>query len=247
MRINKYLAHKGVATRRGADTLIQQGKVFINGTRALLGSIVQKTDTITTTQTLAPSYRYVLYHKPVGVITHSPQKGERDVRTDSGLEQLFPIGRLDKASSGLLILTNDGRVTDRLLNPVHLHEKEYEVTVRERIPSYAPKAWERGVDIGGYTTKPAEVTIINDHTFRIVLSEGKKHQVRRMCESVHLTVQSLKRIRIMNLSIGSLRPGSHKTLSPAEQKKFLGLLGLDTEISKSSTPPTARSRASLRR
>lgn len=238
MRINKYLAHKGVSTRRGADALIESGKVRINNRRAVLGDVVHETDTVVVSQKNAPAYEYVLYHKPVEVITHSPSRGEKDVRLASGLSHLFPIGRLDKASSGLIILTNDGRITDRVLNPMHEHEKEYEVTVREVLPSFAKKAWERGVDIGGYTTKPARVRIINEHQFSIVLSEGKKHQVRRMCEALHLTVQKLKRTRIMHFTLALLKPGAHRPLHAKERAQFLHTLGLPDNATDAVAPQT---------
>lgn len=226
IRINKYLALQGHSTRRGADALIENGKVYINGTRAQLGSQVQKDDRVEVRNAPAKKYIYIAYNKPVGVITHSPQKGERDVVTAIGLKNVFPVGRLDKASSGLLIVTNDGRVTDRLLNPNAAHEKEYEVVVREKIPPFAQKVWGRGVDIGGYTTKPAAVRVVTDHKFRITLTEGKKHQVRRMCEALHLTVVSLTRVRINTIKLGTLRPGEHTVLAGRVLEQFLQSIDL---------------------
>lgn len=250
MRINKYLAQQGHATRRGADTLVQQGKVYLNGARAQLGAMVQQGDTVEVRNAPVRTYTYIAYHKPVGVITHSPQQGERDVRMTSGLQGVFPVGRLDKASSGLLLLTNDGRVTDRLLNPSAAHEKEYEVVVREKIPPFAPKAWERGVDIGGYTTKPARVRVLGDNRFRIVLTEGKKHQVRRMCEALHLTVVSLLRVRINNVTLGTLKPGEHKVLAGRTLEQFLQSIKLTDAAApqtvQKSTPPRPESRPKTR-
>lgn len=245
MRINKYLAHKGYSTRRGADALIQSGKVFINGARAQLGATVEHNDVVEVRNAPTRTYTYVAYHKPKGIETENIH--DNSSRELSGL---FYVGRLDKASTGLLLLTNDGRITDRLLNPKHPHEKEYEVRVRERIPAFAPKAWERGVDIGGYTTKPAKVRVIGDHVFRIILTEGKKHQVRRMCESLHLTVESLARVRIMNIKLGTLRVGAHRVLSDVEQKTLLQTLGLMDAVapqtSQKSTPPIPARRPKTR-
>lgn len=245
MRINKYLAHQGHSTRRGADALVQSGKVFINGARAQLGSIVQQNDTVEVRNAPARTYMYVAYHKPKGIETE-----QVPAQTPRELTGLFYVGRLDKASTGLLLLTNDGRITDRLLNPKYPHEKEYEVRVRERIPAFAPKAWERGVDIDGYTTKPAKVRVIGDHVFRIVLTEGKKHQVRRMCEALHLTVESLTRVRIMNIKLGSLKAGAHRTLTALEQEtllKTLGLMGAAApQTSQKSTPPAPAPRPKTR-
>jgi 16S rRNA U516 pseudouridylate synthase RsuA-like enzyme len=136
MRINKYLAHEGVATRRAADELIAKGRVLINKKIAKLGDKVILSDTVELVGTMTPKrFLYYAYNKPVGVITHSPQLGEKDIKQSvtkgkgkSEMNDVFPVGRLDKDSSGLIILTNDGRVTDRLLNPDYDHDKEYRCT-----------------------------------------------------------------------------------------------------------------------
>ncbi|OYV28079.1 MAG: hypothetical protein B7W98_00320, partial [Parcubacteria group bacterium 20-58-5] len=129
MRINKYLAHEGISTRRGADELIARKKVLINGRVAVIGEKVNEGDTVELRgKSSAKKFVYYAYHKPVGVITHSPQLGEKDIKQSVALpKDVFPVGRLDKDSSGLIILTNDGRVTDRLLAPGYDHDKEYRV------------------------------------------------------------------------------------------------------------------------
>ena len=125
MRINKYLAHKGYATRAGADKLIADKKVYVNGELAVIGAKVEEDDIVEVRDNRKPKeYIYLAYHKPVGIITHSPQKGERDIKSSIPLDSVFPVGRLDKDSSGLLILTNDGRITDRVLNPERGQDKE---------------------------------------------------------------------------------------------------------------------------
>ncbi len=227
MRINKYLADKGLSTRRGADVLIERGLVLINGRKAKLGDQVSETDKVELKpQTKKTTYRYFAYHKPRGVVTHSPQLGEQDVLEASGLKGVFPIGRLDKASTGLIILTNDGRITDRLLNPAKDHEKEYEVSVAESLkPSFEDKM-SRGVRLEDYTTKPCQVEVLDEHTFRIKLTEGKKHQIRRMCAALGYVTKDLKRIRILNIKLANMRAGTYREIHSGELTTFLKLLGL---------------------
>ncbi len=220
IRINKYLAQKNLATRRGADELIEKGLVYVNGVRAKLGAKVQESDRVEV-RGKKQSYVYYAYNKPVGVITHSPQRGEKDVKTAVKLSDVFPIGRLDKASHGLLVLTNDGRITDKMLNPDRAHEKEYIVTTTAKLRPSFKKFMEAGVEIGEYRTKKCKVQVLDDYTFRIVLTEGKKHQIRRMCEAMHNGVKDLQRVRIMNIKIGSLADNAYRELAGEELQTFL--------------------------
>ena len=231
MRINKYLAHKGYATRRGADELVSAGKIMINGKVATLGDKVSEKDTVEVRKPVVEKKLvYLAYHKPVGTITHSPQRGEKDIKSSlgghAGLRDVFPVGRLDKDSSGLIILTNDGRITDRLLNPDFEHDKEYEVTVREPLKESFKNRMEKGVDIEGCITKPARMELLDEHTFRITLQEGKKHQIRRMAAALGNVVTSLKRVRVLNINLGSLPPNAHQVIKGDELQEFLGALGL---------------------
>ncbi len=224
MRINKYLAYMKLATRREADTYIAAGKVTINGRVAVLGDKVTEADVVEL-HSAKRSYRYFAFNKPRGVVTHSPQEYERDIREEAGIEGVFPIGRLDKESHGLIILTDDGRITDRLLNPDFEHDKEYKVKVREELtPDFAEKM-SAGLDIGGYTTKPCIIDELGPNTFLITLTEGKKHQIRRMCEAVQRTVLDLERVRVMNIKLGALPIGKTRPIEGQELKKFLSLLG----------------------
>jgi 23S rRNA pseudouridine2604 synthase len=226
MRINKYLAQQGHSTRRGADTLIEKGVVFINGKKAVLGDKILETDKVEVRlKEKQPAYIYFAYNKPVGVVTHSPQNGEKDVLQASGLKGVFPIGRLDKDSHGLIILTNDGRITDPLLNPDSDHEKEYEVQTKQPLRSNFKVRMEEGVQIDDYTTKPCIVHIVNENTFRVTLTEGKKHQIRRMVVALHNEVHDLKRIRIMNITLGKLATGNVRKIEGTELKTFLSSLG----------------------
>ncbi|OGI47220.1 hypothetical protein A2121_00495 [Candidatus Nomurabacteria bacterium GWB1_40_6] len=209
MRINKYLADKKISTRRGADELIKNKKVFINGKLAELGSQVNETDKIEVRGVKKVEYKYFAYNKPIGIETNSPR------------EDLFPLGRLDKNSHGLLILTNDGRITDQLLNPKYFHEKEYVVRTSNKLRSNFKQKMEAGVDIEGYQTKPCKVKIINENTFRVILTEGKKHQIRRMCSNLFQEVADLKRERIMNIKLGNLKPNTVREIKGEELAIFL--------------------------
>ena len=233
MRINKYLAKAGHATRRGADELIEAKKVLINGRIAVLGDKVEKTDKVELRSSHKPKeYKYFAYHKPKGVITHSPQdEDEEDIKTNLSqfpeLADVFPVGRLDKASHGLIILTNDGRVTDRLLNPEYDHEKEYVVKTRDKMRDSFKMHMEKGVELeDGYVTKPTKVKLLGDHAFAITLTEGKKHQIRRMLSALHNDVVELKRIKVMNISLGNLAPGTFRPIEGPPLKAFLKSLGL---------------------
>jgi 23S rRNA pseudouridine2604 synthase len=209
MRINKYLAWQKLSTRRGADELIKNKKVFINGKLAELGSKVGEKDKVEIRGEKQKNYLYFAYNKPIGIETASPKDG------------LFPLGRLDKASHGLLILTNDGRITDRLLNPKYIHDKEYIVKTSNRLRSSFKDKMESGVNIEGYKTKKCKVTIMDDATFKITLTEGKKHQIRRMCSALFQEVADLKRTRIMNIELGNLKPGTVREIKGKELSIFL--------------------------
>lgn len=225
MRINKYLALHNLATRREADRYIAQGLVFINGKRAELGSQVQEGDQV---EARLPkrTYRYFAYYKPKGIVTHSPQDGQKGIQDIAGLSGVSPMGRLDKASHGLIVLTDDGRVTEKLLGPDANHEKEYVVQTKERLPPSFKKRMEQGVDIEGYVTQPAKVKLLSDTKFSIILTEGKKHQIRRMCAAWGYTIADLKRVRVMNIKLHPLQSGQYRIIKGEELKTFLKALGL---------------------
>lgn len=225
MRINKYLAWKNYSTRREADVLIEEGRVLLNGKTAKLGEKVYEKDQVEV-RFRPKKYRYFAYNKPEGIITHSPQGDETEIREAIPLKGVFPVGRLDKDSRGLMILTDDGRITDKLLNPDLNHEKEYRVVVDKLVSSRFEEKMEEGVDIEGYHTKRCEVEITGEKKFTIILTEGKKHQIRRMCSALGYTVVDLERIRIMNITLQNLKPGEYRALEGETLKKFLKLLGM---------------------
>lgn len=229
IRINKYLSDKNITTRRGADILIKNENVFINGKVAVLGSKVSENDVVEVKgKTSEKKYVYYAYNKPISVITHSPAEHEEDIKKNILNKKIprdiFPVGRLDKDSHGLIILTNDGRITDKLLNPKYTHEKEYMVKTSNKLRSNFKQKMESGVNIEGYITKPCKVQIMNKNTFRIILSEGKKHQIRRMCSSLFQEVLDLKRVRIMNIELGKLRDGDLREIKDGELETFLKLV-----------------------
>lgn len=215
IRINKYLADKQISTRRGADLLVLEKKVFINGKLAVLGSKVSDGDKVEVRGAEKKEYLYFAYNKPIGIETNSP-------RID-----LFPLGRLDKASHGLLILTNDGRITDKLLNPKYIHEKEYLVRTSNKLRSNFKQKMEAGVNIEGYITQTCKVKILNDFSFRVILTEGKKHQIRRMCANLFQEIADLKRERIMNIKLSNLGSKSLREIKGKELETFLKSLDMN--------------------
>lgn len=242
MNINRYLALQKYASRRGSEKLIIDKKVRINGKIAELGNRVNENDKVTVSgaETLTQKYVYYAYNKPRGIVTHSPQGGEIDIKQEikkvygadkqntknSVLGDLSPVGRLDKDSEGLIILTNDGRITDKLLNPKYSHEKEYVVETKINLRSSFKEKMEAGVKIEKEMTKPCKVKILNTKKFSICLTEGKKHQIRRMCVALFNEVSKLKRIRIMNIKLDNLGAGQLRKIEGEELKKFLNVLGI---------------------
>lgn len=231
VRINKYLADIGISTRKGADDLIEQGVVMVNGNRAGLGQMIKKNDVVTVLgqDEFKNDYHYYLYNKPRGILTMGANGGgDREIRDIVNLpDNMLPIGRLDKDSSGLIVLTNDKRVTNRLLSPKYEHEKEYAVEVNKDITNTLLAGLKKGVMIGyREKTKPALVKKTTDRKFDIVLKEGKNRQIRRMCKSFGFEVVALRRFRIMNLQDEKLRVGETKEITGKKLVEFLKLLGI---------------------
>ena len=229
MRINKYLAHKGLATRTGVDELIKSSKILINGRVAKLGDKVIETDKVEVRGVhTKKKYIYLAYNKPRGVVTANPQGDEEDILKNISLPvKVFPVGRLDKESHGLIILTNDGRITDRLLNPIYDHEKEYIVEVDRRFSPGFLRNMQDGVDIGDGKTKPAVLKKLGETTFRIVLTEGKNRQIRRMTEKLGYTVRDLERVRVQNIELKKLPVNSHREITGEELTEFLKSINLE--------------------
>lgn len=254
-RLQKILSARGIASRRKAEEYIEQGLVAVNGKVAGLGDKADpEVDTIEVDGKVLQARQEMLYylmHKPVGVLTsnvsreggsaeprRASKKGPRGVSPESmyptvrdrlpeGLKgKIFPVGRLDKDSSGLLLLTNDGVVAFRLTHPKFDHEKEYEVTVHKAVNREDLRTMADGMVILGSKTKPATVRFTAENKFRIALSEGKNRQIRRMCEKLGYQVKRLERIRIVTLSDPSLRSGELRPLSDREKSTLLKALDL---------------------
>jgi 23S rRNA pseudouridine2604 synthase len=220
MRINKYLAHKDICSRREADKIIQEGKVLVNGVVATLGLDVQDGDKVEIVN-YNKTYVYYAYHKPVGIVTHSPQIDEKSIQDITKFsEGVFPVGRLDKDSRGLIILTNDGRITKKILSPEFSFEKEYIVTLNRAITQKDIEKLRDGVKIDtGYHTKPCRVRRLDDNVIKITLTEGKNRQIRRMLKSLKYNVIDLLRIRIGNIELNDIPEGGYRKLS---EHKLLG-------------------------
>ncbi len=235
MRINKYLKEKGYSTRRGADELIKKGAVLINGKKAKLGDEVSPKDDITLLGDKGgvkeEKLYYIAYNKPIGILTNKDEAAGKDILSHTIFKdekgkpiKVFPIGRLDKDSYGLILMTNDGRVTDKLLSPRFLHEKEYIVTTDRPFNDFFISKMASGIRIDGAVTRKAKVQRVSPNSFSIILTEGKKRQIRRMCEAMHLDVVDLCRVRIMNINLGKLKPGEYRHLGKEERKQFLASL-----------------------
>ncbi len=229
IRINKYLALEKHSTRKGADELISIGSVFINGEVAKLGTMVNEGDKVEVRYRAGKKKEllYLAYNKPRGVVTHSAERGEKDIKDMVPVKGVFPVGRLDKDSSGLILLTNDGRVTERLLSPASYHEKEYVVMTKDKLPNNFKQKMEGGVKIGDETTRPAKVEMMDENKFKIILTEGKNRQIRRMCAALHQEVKTLKRVRVMNIELGDLKENGYRNIEGDELVELLTALGLN--------------------
>lgn len=230
MRLNRFMALKGIAARRKADELIAAGCVCVDGRVARVGERVEHPEAQIVmspeAKIFASEYAYVAYYKPRGIVTHSPQGQEKSIEKVSGLKGVFPVGRLDKDSEGLILLTNDGRVTERLLSPRFQHEKEYLVTVKETLGAAVQRQLQAGIEDAGECLRAKRVVLLDRRRLSIVLTEGKRHQIRRMLGQLGFSVMELKRIRIMQIHLGSLKPGIYRTISGRAKAGFLRDLGL---------------------
>ncbi|MCL5795333.1 MAG: rRNA pseudouridine synthase [Patescibacteria group bacterium] len=224
IRINKYLAKKNICSRRKADDFISRKLVKINGRTAVLGDKVQKEDRVelnSKVEKITQKFIYLAYNKPIGVASHLPQENEIGIRETSSLpKDIFPVGRLDKESRGLMILTNDGRITEKLLDPKFYHEKEYEVLVNKPINNYFINKMQNGIRLEGFTTRPCQLKKLDTNKFSIVLTEGKKHQIRRMCTALGYEVKDLQRVRIGQIRLKDLAVGATRPLTGKEIEKF---------------------------
>jgi 23S rRNA pseudouridine2604 synthase len=227
--LNKYLSESGACSRREADTLISEGRVTVNGKPAVLGTQVNEGDDVRLDGDRVGGARknkkpvYIALNKPTGITCTT----ERHVAGNiidfvNHAERIFPIGRLDKDSEGLILLTNDGDIVNEVLRAENAHEKEYVVSVDHAITPEFLDQMSKGVRLSDATTRPCKVAKLGPKVFKIILTQGLNRQIRRMCEALGYTVVTLQRVRIMHIRLGELPLGRWRQLSPAEIQPLLG-------------------------
>jgi 23S rRNA pseudouridine2604 synthase len=230
VRLNKYISEKGICSRREADRFIEQGRVMVNGKKAQVGTMVSPGDVVRVNgRTLdaleEPEAVYLAFHKPVG-ITCTTEAGVRDNIVDyvNYSSRIFPVGRLDKDSQGLILLTNQGDAVNKILRAGNKHEKEYVVTVDKPITDEFISGMSSGVPILGVMTKKCRVVRESPHVFTITLVQGLNRQIRRMCEYFGYEVVKLERTRIMHIRLKGLPPGEWRELTPEELSELQRLI-----------------------
>ena len=220
MRLNKFISETGVCSRREADKWIEAGRVTCNGQIAALGTRVQSGDEVRVDGEVIGAKKkqiYIALNKPVGITCTTEAHIEDNIIDLVGHpERIFPIGRLDKDSEGLILLTNDGDIVNEILRSEHNHEKEYIVAVDRPITDLSLKMMADGVKIMGQLTKPCKVSRIDKGSFRMILTQGLNRQIRRMCSALGYKAERLKRVRIMNVQVGNLRSGQWRYLTDSE-------------------------------
>ena len=219
-RINKYIASSGLCSRREADRLIEEGRVTVNGIVAESGMQVCSDDVVLVDgKNIIPEANdvYIAFNKPLGVTCTTDSRDPSNIIDYIGYpERIFPIGRLDKNSSGLILLTNDGSIVNTLLRAENNHEKEYQVTVDRPYDDKFIKEMQSGVPVLGQITLPCKITRVSARVFRIILHQGLNRQIRRMCEYEGYKVVKLRRIRFMNINLGTLATGQWRYLTAKE-------------------------------
>ena len=220
INLNKFISSTGICSRREAEKFIVEGRVTINGKPTQLGNRVFEGDEVRIdgkTLQAKPKTLYIALNKPVGIVSTTDSKERKNiVRHVNHPQRLFPIGRLDKPSEGLIFLTNDGDIVNKILRAGNNHEKEYVVSVNKPIDEMFINKMSNGIPILGTITKKCKVEKRNDFTFKIILTQGLNRQIRRMCEYLGYEVTKLKRTRIMNVSLGNLKPGEWRELTQKE-------------------------------
>ena len=238
-RINKYLSEVGFCSRRAADKLIEQGRVTINDVIPEMGTKITPNDIVKVDGKLISKPKdnpvYIAFNKPIGIVCTTDTGVEKDNIIDyiNYPSRIFPIGRLDKPSEGLIFLTNDGDIVNKILRARNNHEKEYLVTVNKAITKQFVKQMSNGVPILDTITRKCEVEQIGQSKFKIILTQGLNRQIRRMCEHLDYRVTKLKRIRIMNVSL-DLPVGKWRDLTAEELKEINRLVADSTKTHNAS-------------
>lgn len=233
IRINKFLSDAGICSRREADRYIQEGKVEIDGVVAGIGSKVKKGSVVTFCgKPVKREEKLVLiaFNKPVGIVcTTDPREPDNIIDYIGYGMRIYPIGRLDKDSEGLILLTNDGNIVNKILRAENRHEKEYIVTVNKEITDEFVKRMSEGVPILDTVTRPCKISVIDRNKFRIILTQGLNRQIRRMCEYLGYRVTRLVRVRIMNITLGDLKTGTWRYVTGEELKELKRLIRTDRQ------------------
>lgn len=235
VRINKYLADAGVCSRRAADTYVEEGKVFIDGRRAVSGDrVLPGAKVVFNGKELTKEEQLVLLalNKPRGIVcTSDTREPDNVVDFVNYGKRIYPIGRLDKDSEGLLLMTNDGDIVNKILRAGNYHEKEYIVKVNKMLTKEFLQGMSGGVPILDTVTRPCKIEALDKYRFKIILTQGLNRQIRRMCEYFGYRVVHLQRVRIMNITLGHLKVGDYRKLTPAE------IEGLKKLLKNSSNAP----------
>lgn len=244
INLNKYISSTGICSRREAEKFISEGRVTINGKPTQLGNRVFEGDIVKIDGKplkSKPKTLYIALNKPVGIVCTTDSKERKNIVKFVGHPQrLFPIGRLDKPSEGLIFLTNDGDIVNKILRAGNNHEKEYIVSVNKPISERFITRMSNGIPILGTVTKKCKVEKLNETTFKIILTQGLNRQIRRMCEYLGYDVTKLKRTRIMNVALGTLKTGEWRELTSEEMKKINDLVKTSVKTEEASKEKSPR-------
>lgn len=236
--LNKYISSTGICSRREADQMIEDGRVTINDQATKKGNRVFENDLVKIDGKplkAKPKSIYIAFNKPVGIVCTTDSKEPKNIiRFINHSERLFPIGRLDKPSEGLIFLTNDGDIVNKILRAGNNHEKEYIVRVRQIITPNFIQRMSNGIPILGTRTQKCKVEKIDDHNFKIILTQGLNRQIRRMCEHLGYEVSKLKRVRIMNINLDKIKIGQWRTLTPNEISQINKLIANSSKTEEAS-------------
>ncbi len=223
IRLNKFLSDAGVCSRRAADKAIEEGRVLVNGEIPLMGQRISSSDEILfdgkSVSNANKKPVLIAYNKPVGIVCTAEKKEKNNIVDHIGYpERIYPIGRLDKDSNGLILLTNQGDLVNKIMRAVNAHEKEYIVSVDKEIDKDFIKKMSDGVylDELEVTTRKCKVKKLSKYEFNIILTQGLNRQIRRMCQMLGYKVKTLKRVRIMNIELGDLKVDTYRDVTPSE-------------------------------
>lgn len=240
IRLNKYLSEAGVCSRREADRLTEAGLVTVDDQTAVMGMKISPDAVVKVRGNAVKKEEekvLLAFHKPAGVVCTAQKREKNNVIDYLGYpKRIFPVGRLDKESTGLLLMTNDGELVNKIMRAGNYHEKEYLVAVNKPVTEEFCKKMASGVPILDTVTRRCKVEQIGEKEFRIILTQGLNRQIRRMCETLGYRVTALKRIRIMNIHLGRLKEGTYRKIEGKEKKELERLL-----MSSSSLPVKDRS------